>query len=552
MIAEGKRKYRAEKAREKAARAIGTAVGEQSRTSREVLPVSSTLADQFRGLADVARMATTGSDHDLLRRVAVAAMAAMDGASVSLSVWDASSSQFRCVLNDGELGHGEVSEPTDEVYSLAEYRNLIPLLEQQHGLICAVDQDDQLDPYVAFLRQLGKGSCIAAPIPLDGRVWGELFVTRRLDQPTFHTADVDFAVAIAAQVGAAIATAENVGRAEVLAYTDSLTGLANRRAVDDWFEAAMAEHAVSRVPVGLVVCDVNGLKKINDQQGHDAGDRVLRQLARLLVDRCSGPLPDAVIGRLGGDEFAVGVKGVESDALVGFAEELTALAWRTLPFGVACGVAITGDAIGTIDNAGRLFRLADAAQYRAKRTGSRLPVIAGRALPVEASQPGVTDWPDTAPDRRLIRGKEGPTALHLLDAALRALDEGFADPLSARLALVADLVSHQVDAVGWWISAAAPGSDELATVEYVIYRALPGLTEQELAGEVGLRYSIGDYPATAQALGGGSFTVRADDPQADSGELAILDDLGSAGRGGGAGARTGSVTDGSWRSTPIR
>ena len=487
------------------------------------MPSSS--ADHFRGLADVARVATTGSRHDLLRRVAVAAMVALEGASVSLSVWDPATGQFRCILNDGQLGPGEVLEPTDEVYSLADFSNLFPLVEQQRGLICAIEQSDQLDPYVGFLRALGKGSCIAAPIPLDGLVWGELFITRRIDQPDFDLPDVDFAVAVAAQVGAAIATAENIGRAEVLAYTDSLTGLVNRRAVDEWFDTAMAEHVAYRTPVGLVVCDVNGLKKINDHHGHDAGDRVLRQLAGLLVDRSAAHTPGAVVGRLGGDEFAVAVKGVEPAALVGFAEDLTGVAWRTLPFGVSCGVAITGDSVGSIHSAGRLFRLADAAQYRAKRTGSRRPVVAGRALPVEASTPLVTDRPDATQDRRTIRGKETPGALHLLDAALRALDEATTEPMPARLGLVADLVSHQVDAVGWWLSSVDQSTQEVETLEYAIYRALPGLSQEELAMEVGQRFAIVDYPAAEQALGGGAFVVRADDPQADPGELAILDDL---------------------------
>ena len=62
----------------------------------------------------------------------------------------------------------------------------------------------------------------------------------------FDALDLDFALAVAAQVGAAIATAEHVGRIERLAYTDALTGLANRRAVDEWLDGAFARFAGGR------------------------------------------------------------------------------------------------------------------------------------------------------------------------------------------------------------------------------------------------------------------------------------------------------------------
>jgi diguanylate cyclase (GGDEF)-like protein len=477
---------------------------------------------RFRGLADVARVATATAGSDLLRRVSLAALHALDGASVSLSVWEPEHNRLRCVLNDGELGPGEILEPVDEYYAIADFPPFSMMLESQHAFHSHRDADG---PYAALLRSLGKGSCMVAPIPLDGRVWGELFVSRRSDQAPFTDGDTDFAVAVAAQVGAAIATSEHLGRAEALAHTDALTGLANRLAVERWFEGAMAAHRSTGASVALMVCDVNGLKLVNDRHGHDAGDRLLRDLAGILRETGARLLPDALLARLGGDEFAVVVADRTPDEVVTFAEELSANAWRRLPHGIAVGVASTGDAIGSIDNAQRLFRLADAAQYRAKRTGSRNPVVAGRALSVEAATSLAAEPAKHTEERRLRRGGHDPGPLQLLDAALRALDEADGEPPRVRLGLVADLVSHHLDAVGWWLSHQAPGEDEVTTVDFAIYRALPGLTAEELASEIGARFPVGDYPSTAQALRGGAFSVHADDPGADAAELTILDDL---------------------------
>ncbi len=141
-------------------------------------------------------------------------------------------------------------------------------------------------------------------------------------------------------------------------------------------------------------------------------------------------LPDALVARLGGDEFAVVVAGRAPDDLVAYAEEVASRAWRALPYGVAVGLASTGDAIGSIDNDKRLFRLADAAQYRAKRTGSRRPVVAGRPLPVEASTSMAAEASVLSQERRMRRGAHHPEPLQLLDSALRALDEAIEQPSS--------------------------------------------------------------------------------------------------------------------------
>lgn len=477
---------------------------------------------RFKALADVARVATTTTGHDLLRRVSLAAMAALGGVSVSLSVSEPEHARLRCVLNDGDLGPGEVLEPVGEYYTVSDYPPIVAVLDHQVAFTAEAGDEGS---YGDFVRKLGKGSCVVAPIPLDGRVWGELFVTRALSQQPFGASDVDFAVAVAAQVGAAIATSEHLGRAQAQAHTDTLTGLANRLAIDEWFEPAMLAHRADGTPVGLVVCDINGLKDVNDHHGHEAGDRVLRDMGEILYAASRQLLPDALVARLGGDEFAVVVAGSQPDELVAYAEEVASQAWRRLPYGAAVGLASTGDSVGAIDNDKRLFRLADAAQYRAKRTGSRRPVVAGRPLPVEASSSLAADASVPSNDRRLRRGVQHPEPLQLLDAALRALDDAADQSVRVRLGLVADLVSHHLDAVGWWLSHLSDGEEDVVTLEYAIYRALPGLTREELATEVGSRFALSEYPSTAQALRGGAFTVRADEPGADSAELAILDDL---------------------------
>jgi diguanylate cyclase (GGDEF)-like protein len=126
------------------------------------------------------------------------------------------------------------------------------------------------------------------------------------------------------------------------------------------------------------VCDLNGLKRVNDTHGHAVGDQLLERFGAVL-SLCGAELRGALAARLGGDEFCLLAVGQEANEVVAVAEGLCRRAAALeLGEGVACGVASTGDPIGTVATARRLFRLADAAQYRAKATRAPGPVVAGR------------------------------------------------------------------------------------------------------------------------------------------------------------------------------
>ena len=105
------------------------------------------------------------------------------------------------------------------------------------------------------------------------------------------------------------------------AFTDELTGMANRHLVMDHLALALRQEVRTGRAVGVLYLDIDHFKDINDAHGHDAGDRVLREIAgRLTLGMRSADTP----GRLGGDEFIVVCPQLASDS------ELTTVAERLL------------------------------------------------------------------------------------------------------------------------------------------------------------------------------------------------------------------------------
>ncbi|MEU9398527.1 GGDEF domain-containing protein [Streptomyces sp. SID4985] len=362
-------------------------------------------------------MAAARTGPESWRAAAVGACRALDGSFAALSVWERGLGRLRVLVNVGERAEGEEEFPEAEAYPVHQFPEITEFLHERWAggggpnawVETARGPAEGTPGYfhqrVAALRRRGRGCCVVAPIVLHGRAWGELYVARAADAPVFDRGEADFATVLAAVVAAGIAQTERLEEANRLAFTDALTGLANRRAVDVRLEEAIERHRVEGVPVSLVVCDLNGLKRVNDTHGHAVGDRLLERFGSVL-SLCGAMVPGALVARLGGDEFCLLAVGAPADDVVKAADELCRRAGELeLGEGVACGVASTEDPIGPVRDARRLFRLADAAQYRAKAERADRPVVAGREGPEDPVVRLADEASPARPERRRFRGR---------------------------------------------------------------------------------------------------------------------------------------------------
>ena len=208
-------------------------------------------------------------------------------------------------------------------------------------------------------RKIGARSLVVVPLLHAGRAAGVLKVYS--GEAGAVGADEARVLGLLGNViGTGLARAELFATMSEHASTDALTGLANRRSWDDQLSRAIAHAARTHETLSVAVCDVDGLKQLNDREGHAAGDDLIRGIAhRWRADARAADL----IARIGGDEFAILLPGADEVAAQDVVERLIAV----LPSGVSVSFGIAEWDLR--EDGTELMSRADLRMYDVKRRG---------------------------------------------------------------------------------------------------------------------------------------------------------------------------------------
>ncbi|RJF73177.1 diguanylate cyclase [Deinococcus cavernae] len=190
-------------------------------------------------------------------------------------------------------------------------------------------------------------------------------------------------VPLTRQLGLALSALQLQDRLRDQSRRDPLTGLANRRHLEEELDRQVSLSVSTASPLSLVALDIDHFKRLNDTFGHDAGDAVLVQMGQTL--RKLTPA-GALAARPGGEEFCLLLPGFTGDEALALAEQVRAAIeeWTLLHAGISLGritaslgVSSWGEAA---PSAGVLVKAADEALYAAKRAGRNRVVLAGTRL----------------------------------------------------------------------------------------------------------------------------------------------------------------------------
>ena len=188
------------------------------------------------------------------------------------------------------------------------------------------------------------------------------------------------------------------------ALFDGLTGLPNRRLLDEELHRAVRETPHTGERIALLMMDLDQFKEVNDALGHQVGDKLLREIG----GRLAHELEDALVARLGGDEFAVVLAGHidEDDARSTAVRIRTALAEPflidelRLQSNASIGISMFPD---HAHDPATLIQRADVAMYQAKKTGTGVAVYAAEADRSSIERLTlIGELPDATPEGQLV------------------------------------------------------------------------------------------------------------------------------------------------------
>jgi diguanylate cyclase (GGDEF)-like protein len=212
--------------------------------------------------------------------------------------------------------------------------------------------------------QEGESTC--QPLLVGGEVIGSVLTNAQHAATDAERRRTHDSVTQAAPV---LANLRNLALAELRAATDALTGLPNRRAIDDHLKRLLAQAGRSLTPMSAILLDLDHFKEINDTFGHERGDEVLAAVGALMRSELRG---SDFAGRSGGEEFIVMVPDTDRAGALRVAEHLRqAMHSLSLP-GVTRAITASFGVATFPDDAldgETLMRLADRALYVAKQSG---------------------------------------------------------------------------------------------------------------------------------------------------------------------------------------
>ncbi len=212
--------------------------------------------------------------------------------------------------------------------------------------------------------QAGESTC--QPLLVGGEVIGSVLTSAQRQTTESERRRIHDSVTQAAPV---LANLRNLALAELRAATDALTGLPNRRAIDDHLKRLLAGAGRSLTPMSTILMDLDHFKGINDTFGHERGDEVLAAVGALMRTELRG---SDFAGRSGGEEFVVMLPDTDRAGAMRVAEHLRqAMHSLSLP-GVTREVTASFGVATYPDDAldgETLMRLADRALYSAKQSG---------------------------------------------------------------------------------------------------------------------------------------------------------------------------------------
>lgn len=256
-------------------------------------------------------------------------------------------------------------------------RNTPLALPRAHGLTYMVArngqqiiiEDMQKHPLYANIPGEWLGSIIGIPLKFNDNIVGVMNLSRT-NRGGFSSSELRLLGLLADQAAVAISNASLHQTVSRQAYSDMVTGLPNRRALDERLDEEVIKARRTGNTFAVIMLDVDGFKSVNDTYGHAIGDQVLRSIFNFLA---TGLRSTDFLARYGGDELTLILSQSDPPSAIVVVQKILELVQQysfqvpsgeVLHLGLSCGIAMYP---AHANSAANLLRAADEALYRAKK-----------------------------------------------------------------------------------------------------------------------------------------------------------------------------------------
>lgn len=297
------------------------------------------------------------------------------------SAVDATAAAVYRIDSRGELVLAAGTSPLEDLLPADALRLETEALRRGR-MVTVSDTSESADPefpgLALALRSARLETITAVPVFDNGSALGVIlysFARHRI----FDDSAVDLTSALTRQAAQVLARIRLQDQLTHLALHDQLTGLSNRKLLQERLTQSLATSRRTGHPVSVIFLDLDGFKTINDTNGHSAGDAVLQRVAERL--RRSVRQEDT-IGRYGGDEFVVLCDAADEAAATTVAERIQEAVREPLtearghPLSASIGIAVIGPNARTGASVTLILRTADAAMYESKNAGKNRITVA--------------------------------------------------------------------------------------------------------------------------------------------------------------------------------
>ena len=254
-------------------------------------------------------------------------------------------------------------------------------------------EDMQNHPLYKGMPTNWAGSIIGVPLKFKDEIVGVMNLSKRV-VGKFTRSELRLISLLADQAAVAIFNASLYKRLAQMANTDSVTGLPNRRALDERLQEEWRLAEQTHLPFSVVMMDLDGFKAVNDTFGHNVGDELLYSLFNFLAQRMRG---SDFLARYGGDELTLVMRNTDIDAAQIVTKKVIDLMQeyhfsfpkgKEMKLGMTAGIAVYPT---HASNPSDMIRAADSALYHAKKYYRGQYVIAkgvtGKLNPIRVKDP---------------------------------------------------------------------------------------------------------------------------------------------------------------------